>query len=348
VLISLLIIFLASAELPIPQNRIEALSKDPKQHSIGRSAEDKGPNAILSISDIDGAISIGNSETYNGSFYPTTFIFSSASSTGPRPVINTDWDFGDGNKGFGYQIEYTYHKAGTYHVTMNVYDSQRFSSTATATIKIIPLPNCIDEEGDTICLSMINAHGNILPFSESIWTFGNVQNLSYGSPQGSWAKLSGTDPQENKTVEVDVSDIVTLQGGILTVPRDALLKKNINLKMSYILQVDTTSSSGTPMNGHSKRFYFGSASATFKFDEPNVRLEIYHINSKYKKYIDLGANLSITVNDLPSAMLFVNAQKESRSDSFEVDLSNATTQVVQIDISEKTLKERFEKKRKKH
>lgn len=67
--------------------------------------------------------------------------FSAAESMDPDGrIIDHQWDFGDGQKGFGPKPVHAYQSPGDYKVTLTVIDDDQKDSVAQATVKVLPRP----------------------------------------------------------------------------------------------------------------------------------------------------------------------------------------------------------------
>lgn len=67
--------------------------------------------------------------------------FSAAESMDPDGrIIDHQWDFGDGQRGFGPKPVHAYQSPGDYKVTLTVIDDDQKNSVAQATVKVLPRP----------------------------------------------------------------------------------------------------------------------------------------------------------------------------------------------------------------
>jgi PKD repeat protein len=96
----------------------------------------QAPTVGLRIVDSDGVMEIRNGGTYETLRFPESFSMSTAKSQSQLPIVDAEWTFGDGNTGFGTDVNYTYFKPGTYSVSVTAYDSNGGSGLATAEIVV--------------------------------------------------------------------------------------------------------------------------------------------------------------------------------------------------------------------
>ena len=111
--------------LTVTDNRGNSVISAPQQVQVGTATE---PTAKFTFSPTTG-VRAGHNVFLNAS--------SSTAPTG-RTIVNYQWDFGDGTKGSGVDVQHVWGAAGTYTVTLIVTDNTGRVSAVTATITILP------------------------------------------------------------------------------------------------------------------------------------------------------------------------------------------------------------------
>jgi PKD repeat protein len=303
------------------------------------------PVAKMEISDTAYVLTVTNNGTYTGIVYPQKFKFSSLNSTGDRNIKHVDWDFGDGNSGFGANAEYTYFKPGNYTVVMTITDEMGFTNSSTANISISESDTCTVSEADTMCLRLENSIGSTLPFSETHWVIGhNLGDIHFSdnpedTPAG-WVKLVEVAPAVDQTAqEIDISDIVEIAEDKLLIDRDGLIKKAVNFSKPYRLEVSGFSTDGDLMSGGWSALYFGSNNLTLTTHEPNLEFIVISGVSGARRFISIPSPSSVIITDIPQGDIYVDANTAdgARSRGYPVKgVQRATT--LNVDLSDYALK----------
>jgi PKD repeat protein len=300
------------------------------------------PTLTLKIIDTDGAQEISGGGTYDALTFPLALRLSLEDTQSQRPIVAADWDFGDGQTGFGTDIQYVYHKPGTYHVTVTGYDTLGRSGTASADIFIPSDESCPSEAEYNLCLLPVNSVGNVLAFSEASWTFSHthgadqISDVFVDKPAG-WIKLVENGAADSP-IEIDLADVATVNGAQIVISKDGVAKKGIDYGRSYALVMHGKSITGDNLDGDWHEIVFGAGSLTINTYEPNVNVAITSPLGNFKKYVKMGASLTKTISDLPVGTLAVEIFKDARSESRTVTLtSRSTKNVLNADISLKAI-----------
>ena len=135
-------------------------------------------NLVITGKNADNTRSAKSGELYNALYFPETINFDlSESIVFGEGIVSANWDFGDGNTGFGLNPSYTYQKPGSYTVSVSATDSQNITSTATLQILVNDW-GCTNSDGIDGCLQLVNSNGNVLPMSLSEWTIHQDKSTS--------------------------------------------------------------------------------------------------------------------------------------------------------------------------
>jgi PKD repeat protein len=311
--------------------------------------EVSNPVVSLKIKDEGNSQEILDEETYTGFLFPDSLLFSTNSSKSQSLIVDADWDFGDGNTGFGVNAKHTYHKPGTYNVTVTGFNQDGLSDTSSATVVIPEANSCPSLEGSDVCLRLNTAQGNVLPMSESAWVVSHsdgevdISDDTEDTPEG-WIKLVLHDSIEEEMEDIDLSDIVTINGDEVEISKSGLLAKSIDLTKPYKLVMNAVSTSDEPLVGDMPKFYFGVGTLAITTTEEDVRLIISQADAQFKKYIKLASSTSVNVSNLPLGAYTVEAQKGDRSDVYSISVPSSTTVNLAVDLDPEVLKRRFNKK----
>ena len=275
-------------------------------HNIVIEAEE-GPTAVIQAIGVDGILQGRSGDTVTWGKFPLRIDFNLKLSSYQSSLVDATWDFGDGNTGFGLTPSWTYQKPGNYLVQATVVDAK--GNQGSASINIVVGSEGCTEDGSDGCLNLVSSNQNILPLSLTSWTVkhdqGEIDWLVNPSESG-WITLTSTD--ENATV-VDISDITTAVGTELTISRDGLVAKNVDLTKSYHVGLSTGLVPDQEFSGEWPKVHFGIGRALINSNETNVKMTISGTASGYKKYVDLGSNTAVEIGDLPADTYLISAFK---------------------------------------
>ena len=135
------------------------------------------------------------------------FSFSGSATGGSGTYSSYAWNFGDSNTGSGAAVQHTFIAAGTYHVRLNVTDSDGIANSSTVTVVVLPLlvASAVTSTptnpatGATVTFGVTVAGGDT-PYVAYAWTFGDGATGTGATPTHSFSK-AGTF-----TVSVTVTD----------------------------------------------------------------------------------------------------------------------------------------------
>lgn len=302
-----------------------------KTKEVDVAATLTNPNITVTARDVDLLTEVKNSETYRGTSFPETIHFSVRStSDSNRFIEDATWDFGDGETGFGPDVEYTYTLPGTYTVSVTGYDANGLSDTASLTV-VIP-EDCKRAEGQTECLNFQGLSKNVLPFTEEAWVIKRTGNFSVDPrffPK-EWIYLKALDGSDDT---VDLSEVATVSGDEVSISKGKLVDKNIDFRRPYKLVISTVDSGNDSIFAEVPRVYFGAGRMRITSADPEVRLIAKNPSAQYQKFIDLGTGTEISLSNLPLGPTTVIAERNGEIETVNIDLKPNELATVALDFN---------------
>src|SRR5690606_866670 len=216
--------------------------------------------------------------TYKALGAPEKVIFEvSSTSTSPKAITEATWSFDDGGSAVGTSVDHTFHRPGTYTVTVNAKDSVGSPIQGEITVEVPGVSGCYARSGETICLSDSNSDSNNVSELTDVWTLNHDQGAAeYSSNpdhyQDGWAKIYVGD---NEEINYDASKAVVAEDDSLYVYKN-LLPKEIDLNLPHELKIATKSATGIPMIGTWPLHFLGTSSLTVTVGEEDVKLKLFN------------------------------------------------------------------------
>lgn len=94
------------------------------------------PNASVLVTVLPTALAVAINATPTTGPPPLTTRFTALVSGGTGSYRSFEWDFGDGDRGSGTSLAYTFERAGTYYVSLNVTDTQGNAALAVVSVHV--------------------------------------------------------------------------------------------------------------------------------------------------------------------------------------------------------------------
>ncbi|NUN06897.1 MAG: PKD domain-containing protein, partial [Bdellovibrio sp.] len=300
--------------------------------------------AIISAKTADG-IEHGKSGGIISSMrFPDTIIFDLyESDVVGEGVKSATWDFGNGNTGFGLTPEFTYQQPGVYTVSVNATDSNNNTSVSTMQVKILSW-DCSDSDGVNGCLKLVNAQGNVFPMSPSEWIIthdtGGTQTWTPDIGDTDYVELIPLD-DSGGAASINITSAIVLDGQNLKIQKSVLQSLNIDFYKEYQLDVHTKLSDGKNYFGTFPRVVFGVGTVDISAAESDVQIVVKGAKG-FTKYLDLGANLTYQLKELPIDSYSFVATKDTRRQIYHLTVTNSSVLNLAVDLSAVSIKERDE------
>lgn len=118
---------------------------------------------------------------------PFTCVFSNTSTSGSAPIVNWEWDFGNGATSLVPNPSYTYTTPGIYTVTLRVTDNNGCVDTARRTVQAFSLPVASFMATDTLgcppaSITFLGSSTSAAPITGRWWTFGDGGSSTSANP----------------------------------------------------------------------------------------------------------------------------------------------------------------------
>jgi heat shock protein HslJ len=165
----------------IAGNQLNILTVEDKVMNF-TSVPPAGPTGPTAVINAPASATVGEAVTFDGR----------GSQAGTSPIVAYDWDFGDGSKASGPQVQYAYASPGTYNVRLTVVDQSGLSNTATHQISIgaaadqpptavIEGPAAINV-GQQATFSAAGSTAGSAAITTYIWNFGDGNTTETSKP----------------------------------------------------------------------------------------------------------------------------------------------------------------------
>lgn len=293
----------------------------------------------------DGSGSIREGQTYKALRFPETIQFYAKANGAAEGVFSDGvWDFGNGEFGYGEQVEFTYFKPGIYTVTYSGKTPSNESVSNTLTIEI-PERSCYRMADSNFCLSLNDQPANVLSLNEKEWNI-------YSNWPGLKFKIPSTPPiprtymliaQDGSGTEIDIRSTMSPWENKLNIRKHLLDKLAINYSIPYRIQVRTILDDPGNVNqwdisqerlvvGESPEFYFGGAKLSFEVSETDAVIELFHLGSQRRIYKKLTGVDILELPDLAFGKYSVIAWKGSKKIYREIELSSLSEKNIVLDL----------------
>lgn len=298
------------------------------------------PTIKITAEDIMDISEITSPANFNWFEFPIEVKFNlNQSSVQGLGLVDANWNFGDGNTGFGLNPHYTFQKPGTYTVQVTATDSQGQSNTDSMDITV-GSENCSDTDGINGCLKLNNSQGNVLPMSATDWPIGHDAGTQDWDPAVSDTEFAVLESEDEGTATShNITSAIVVNGQELEIQKADLITMGVDFTRPYRLIIQTTLDDTTEYAGMFPKLYFGIGTANFTMNEADIRLTVTGTKG-YKKYVNLGSNTTHQFADLPVDEYSVYAQKGNRTLSQSFTIANATPQSVTVDLSSANIRKR--------
>lgn len=289
-----------------------------------------------------------NSQAYRAFFAPETIRFEATGlATSEGIMKDVVWNFGNGDYGYGENVEYTYFVPGSYTVSVTGKTPSNSNVSASLTV-IVNDRGCTEKHTNTTCFKFSGVTNNILSLASSSWTLThslgavNYSTNSNDYPVG-WAYMEAQDGSEEKHI---IDDAVTVSGAQLIVSREKILDKGINLRRPYRIFAKALSTTGAYIVGESVDFYFGSSRLDLQISEADAKLEVVHTGSMWRKYYNLSGVSEKILSDIPAGDYVLIATKAGKKAIKRIRLNQEEDKTVDVNLDQpfQLTKKRLNKK----